>query len=234
MTETWPDDADLPSTARAEIGERVRQRLSRNPMVSRIQTDKAELFLRHGLLNPSECTQMMALVDQEAIPSKLFSGSANADYRTSSSGSMRIEIPLVQAVTNRIDTIIGLPPSQGELLQGQRYEVGQEYKVHGDYFPGTVHYWPKMRDTGGQRVWTAMIYLCDVEEGGETTFPRLGLSVPPRRGTLLVWNNMSADGSPNGETYHAALPVVRGRKYVLTRWFRERTWIPLKSNPSNR
>ncbi len=70
-----------------------------------------------------------------------------------------------------------------------------------------------------------MIYLCDVEEGGETNFPRLGLKVPPRRGTLLIWNNMRPDGSPNGETVHAALPVMRGTKYVLTRWYRERTWI---------
>jgi prolyl 4-hydroxylase len=103
--------------------------------------------------------------------------------------------------------------------------VGQEYKVHGDYFPAGVHYWPLMQRTGGQRVWTTMIYLCDVEDGGETYFPRLGLKVPPRRGTLLIWNNMLTDGSPNGDTYHAALPVVRGRKYVMTRWFRERAWV---------
>jgi prolyl 4-hydroxylase len=96
MSEAWPDDADLPSIARAEIGERVRQRLSRNPMISRIQTDKAEMFLRHGLMSPQECAQMMALVDEEAIPSKLFSSGENPGYRTSSSGNMRMDNPLVQ------------------------------------------------------------------------------------------------------------------------------------------
>jgi prolyl 4-hydroxylase len=228
MSDNWPDDADQPSTARAQIGEAVRQRLARNPMVSRIPHDKAEMFLRHGLVTPQECAQLMALVDEEARPSRLFSGSAKDGYRTSSSGDMRIDNPLVQLVIRRIDALLGLEMSHGELLQGQRYEPGQEYKVHCDYFPAKVHYWPQMRASGGQRVWTTMIYLCDVEEGGETHFPRLGLKVPPRRGTLLIWNNMRPDGMPNGETIHAALPVVRGKKYVMTRWYRERPWSSIE------
>ena len=228
MSDTWLDDADLPSTARAEIGAHVRQRLARNPMVSRIETGgRAEMFLRHGLIAPQECIQLMALVDEEAISSKLFSGSDNPGYRTSSSANMRIDNPLVQAITKRIDTLMGIESSRGELLQGQRYDPGQEYKVHCDYFPPRVHYWPQIKATGGQRVWTTMIYLCDVEEGGETHFARLGLKVPPRRGTLLIWNNMLADGSPNGETLHAALPVIKGRKYVMTRWYRERDWVSI-------
>lgn len=224
MSDTLPDDPEIASPIRAAIGEAVRQRLSRNPMVTRLPTDKAEMFLRHGLMNPKECEEMIALIDGEAQPSKLFSGSANADYRTSWSCNMRIENPLVATVTKRIDTLMGIDPSWGELLQGQRYHPGQEYRVHCDYFPPRVHYWPVMRKCGGQRVWTTMVYLCDVEEGGETEFPRIGIKVPPRRGTLLIWNNMRPDGSPNGETVHAALPVVRGAKYVLTHWFRERPW----------
>lgn len=226
MSETWPDDADQPSSARAAVGEAVRRRLTRNPMVSRIATEKAEMFLRHGLLSPQECAGMVALIDADSKPSKLFSGSAKPDYRTSSSCDLRSSEPLVQLVTQRIDTLLGLPTTQGELLQGQSYTAGQEYKVHCDYFPAYADYWPAMRASGGQRCWTAMIYLQDVEEGGETHFPRLGVLVPPRRGTLLIWNNMRADGSPNGETIHAARPVVRGSKYVLTKWYRERPWTP--------
>lgn len=230
MTTDLPDEADLPSAARAAIGESVRRRLQRNPMVTQIAGERVEMFLRHGLLSPAECTRMMELIDAEAIPSKLFSGSASADYRTSWSCNLRIEDPLVSLATKRIDALMGLDSSWGELLQGQRYGPGQEYKVHCDYFPAQASYWPLMRECGGQRVWTTMIYLCDVEEGGETEFPRLGIKVPPRRGTLLIWNNMRPDGSPNGETIHAALPVVRGTKYVVTKWYRERTWIPRPIN----
>ena len=69
-----------------------------------------------------------------------------------------------------------------------------------------------------------MIYLCDVEEGGQTCFTRIGVSVPPQRGALLVWNNAAPDGSPNVDTLHAALPVIRGTKYVITKWYRTRPW----------
>ncbi|HZV17977.1 MAG TPA: 2OG-Fe(II) oxygenase [Sphingobium sp.] len=225
MNDIWLDDADLASPARAEIGERVRQRLKRNPMVSNVPTDRAEMFLRHGLVSPRECTELIARIDAGCKPSKLFSGT-NKDYRTSSSCNLDIYDPLVIAVTRRMDALLGIETQYGELLQGQRYEPGQQYHLHCDYFPANVPYWPAMRVSGGQRCWTAMAYLCDVDEGGETQFPRLGVTVPPRAGTLLIWNNMLADGSPNHDTLHAALPVVKGAKYVVTRWYRERPWEP--------
>lgn len=225
MRETWLDDADVASPARAAIGETVRQRLGRNPMVSRVDTPRAEMFLRHGLVSPRECQQLMAMADEGCKPSKLFSGT-DSGYRTSSSCNLDVQDPLVIAVTRRIDALMGLDGDTGELLQAQRYQPGQQYHLHCDYFPGQGHYWPAMRVSGGQRCWTAMAYLCDVEEGGETHFPRLGVTIPPRAGTLLMWNDMTADGSPNYDTLHAALPVVKGAKYVVTRWYRERKWEP--------
>ena len=49
---------------------------------------------------------------------------------------------------------------------------------------------------------------------------------PPRAGTVLMWNNMDATGAPNRDTLHAALPVTKGVKYIVTRWYRERRWEP--------
>jgi prolyl 4-hydroxylase len=83
-----------------------------------------------------------------------------------------------------------------------------------------------MRKSGGQRCWTAMIYLSPVEAGGETHFPLCEFAVPPREGMILMWNNMMPDGTPNRQSLHAALPVERGVKYVVTKWFRERPWTP--------
>lgn len=224
METLYPDDADLPSPARATLGEQIGRRLRRNPMVSTIANDKVEIFVRHGFLTPAECTQMIERIEANNMPSRLFSGAEQDGYRTSSSCNMDPEDALVVKVTARIDALTGFATDLGETIQGQRYHAGQEYKVHCDYFPKLASYWPQMRDAGGQRCWTAMMYLCDVAEGGETHFPRAGFMIPPRAGTLLVWNNMRADGSPNGETLHAALPVQRGTKYVLTKWYRERPW----------
>lgn len=223
----YPDDPDIPSTTRAEIAARVSGKLRRNPMVSTIANEKMEIFVRHGFLTPAECTAMMAKIDADSVPSKLFSGRKKDGFRTSSSCNLDPTDPLVVKLTARIDALTGFATELGETLQGQRYAETQQYKAHCDYFPGNVSYWPDMRDAGGQRCWTAMIYLNATQEGGETHFVHAGFMVPPRAGTVLVWNNMRPDGAPNVETLHAALPVTSGVKYVLTKWYRERPWTPV-------
>jgi prolyl 4-hydroxylase len=46
--------------------------------------------------------------------------------------------------------------------------------------------------------------------------------VAPKIGRILIWNNMALDGSPNPWTIHEGLPVERGSKYIVTKWYRER------------
>ena len=41
---------------------------------------------------------------------------------------------------------------------------------------------------------------------------------------LVLWNNALPDGTVNDDTLHAATPVERGVKYVITKWFRTRPW----------
>lgn len=221
----FEDDGDKPSRSRAKIGARIAARLGRNPMVERVASDRMAFFLRPGFASPEECALMRAMIDASARPSVLFAGSQSAGYRTSYSGHLDRDNALVRTLSDRIDAIMGAEANTGETLQGQRYHPGQEYKPHRDSFPVNGTYWPEMRDRGGQRCWTAMLYLSAVEEGGETEFPRAGFMVPPVEGTLALWNNLRPDGAPNPETLHAALPVRKGVKYVATRWYRERPWI---------
>ena len=182
------DDGGVASPARASIGDAVRARLDRNPMVSRIDAPNLDIYGRQAFLSAEECAGLRTLIDSSARPSTLFSGSANAEYRTSHSGNLSPWDPLVESITNRICALTGLPASHGETLQGQRYTQGQEYRVHCDYFPVTADYWQQMRGTGGQRTWTAMIYLSAVEAGGETHFPQCEFMVPPVEGMILIWN----------------------------------------------
>lgn len=224
MTSDPIDDGGTASPLRAQFGDSVRARLDRNPMVSRIDAPHLDIYGRHAFLTAAECAGLRDQIDLTAKPSTLFSGSANADYRTSHSGNLDPWNPLVETITARICALTGLPAAHGETLQGQRYTAGQEYKTHCDFFPVTASYWPAMRASGGQRTWTAMIYLSPVEEGGETHFPSCEFMVPPVEGMILVWNNMGRDGAPNRYSLHAARPVVRGTKYVVTKWFREKPW----------
>ena len=210
--------------ALAACGEQVRQRLAGDPGAYRLPTDRAEIFAFGNFLAPAECDRLIALVDATAKPSAVFQHGAEEQFRTSYSGDVDRNDPLVRMVERRIDDLLGIEPDHGETIQGQRYHPGQQFKAHCDWFWTIADYWPGESRRGGQRAWTAMAYLNAVEEGGATEFSRLGLTVQPQPGALLVWNNALPDGRPNIDTLHAALPVVRGAKYVITKWYRTRRW----------
>lgn len=211
--------------ALANTGKVVRERLEADPSAYKVETDKAELYAISEFLRPSECEHMIALIDDVAKPSEVFQEVYQAQYRTSYSGDVDQQDSIVKMVERRICDLIGIDLSWGESVQGQRYQPGQEFKDHCDWFDTTSNYWQEEIGRGGQRSWTAMAFLNEVDEGGETIFPHLEVQIPPQTGALLLWNNALPDGSPNPNTLHAALPVVNGVKYVVTKWFRTRPWI---------
>ena len=72
----------------------------------------------------------------------------------------------------------------------------------------------------GNRTWTFMVYLNDGMEGGATRFTAADISIQPRQGMALFWNNLREDGSPDPRVIHAGEPVTRGFKAIITQWFR--------------
>lgn len=225
MTTNETDIAPSPDKAAlSRLGKTVRARLEADPSMHRVPVEQAELYAASQFLTPGECAHMISLVDAVARPSELFDQPYESAYRTSYSGDVERSDSVVQMVERRICDALGIDLAWGESVQGQRYEPGQEFKEHCDWFDTRAGYWPEEVDRGGQRSWTVMAFLNEVEEGGETYFPHLGVKVPPQQGALLAWNNALADGTPNHDTLHAALPVEKGVKYVVTKWFRTRPW----------
>ena len=119
---------------------------------------------------------------------------------------------------------MGIEPSWGETIQGQRYLPGQEFQPHHDWFYHDTSYWEFEMGRGGQRSITAMAFLNEVPAGGTTDFIDLGISLEPKPGVLLIWNNATPDGEPNSKTTHAGRPVLDGVKYVVTNWYRTMPW----------
>lgn len=219
-----PAKANPDRAALVRVGQRVRARLAADPAVRQLPVDQAELFSVPGFLTPAECDRFIAMVEAVAKPSTLYDQSYDAGVRTSYSGDVDPTDPFVRMITRRIDDLLGMEGSWGETVQGQRYLPGQEFRIHCDWFPTDSAFWKTESALGGQRSWTAMIYLSDVEEGGATDFPYLHYSSVPQRGSLLVWNNVSPEGVPNMMTLHAGTPVVKGVKYIVTKWYRTRPW----------
>lgn len=219
MSDTVPDQQAL-----ARLGEKVRARLAANPAVYRIEDARIELFAIGGFLTDDECARLMAMIDAVARPSSLHELDYASGFRTSYSGDLDPRDPFVADISARIDAVLGVRPAIGEPVQGQRYLPGQEFKPHNDWFYTSESYWPGEERRGGQRSWTAMAYCNRPEAGGATAFTLLGLAIEPKPGVLLLWNNALPDGRPNEATLHAGLPVVRGAKYIITKWYRTRRW----------
>ncbi|MBW8754364.1 MAG: 2OG-Fe(II) oxygenase [Sphingomonadales bacterium] len=225
MSGAPPADPPLADRAAlARVGAAVRQRLEADPSVHRVPVDRAEIFAAGGFLTPDECAHLMAMIDRVAKPSPTFNPESSIRYRTSYSGDVDAGDSFVRMIERRICDLLGLDMTWGETVQGQRYEPGQEFHAHYDWFDTAAAYWPGEAERGGQRSWTAMAYLNDMPEGGATSFVNLGASVQPQAGALLMWNNALPDGSPNPDVRHAALPVTSGVKYIITKWFRTRRW----------
>ncbi|MET0250683.1 MAG: 2OG-Fe(II) oxygenase [Novosphingobium sp.] len=220
-TVSSPDQGAL-----ARLGTSVRQRLEADPAVYKLPPDEIEIYAVKNFLTPQECARLMGIIGAVAQPSTLFTTPYDAGHRTSYSGDVNPHDPFVKMIERRIDDLLGIRGDCGETVQGQRYDVGQEFRPHQDYFHTTEDYWLRERRRGGQRSWTAMAYLNRVEEGGATEFTAIGLRIPPQPGALLVWNNMKPDGTPNSDTIHAGRPVVKGTKYIVTKWYRSRAWAP--------
>lgn len=208
----------------ARIGANVRGRLDRQPGARRLGNGKAEIYALDTFLDAGECAHLIGLIDALAQPSRVLDEEQWPDYRTSCSSDLHRDDACVQAIEKRLCDLTGIASACSEAVQGQRYESGQYFNEHCDWFDTEASYWARESGCGGQRSWTAMVYLNAVEKGGATDFTRMCLSVTPQPGALLLWNNAMPDGSPNPWTMHAARPVLRGTKYVVTKWFRARTW----------
>lgn len=206
------------------VGASVRQRLEADPQAYKVETDKAEIFAVGNFLTPAECKRLCTMIDATAQPSTLHEQDYASGFRTSYSGNLDRRDPFVMGISRRIDDLLGMNPICGEAIQGQRYLPGQQFKPHNDWFYTSEKYWELERKRGGQRCWTAMAFLNTVEEGGETHFTEVGVKIEPKPGVLLVWNNALPDGTPNEDTMHAGTPVIRGSKYVITKWYRTRKW----------
>ncbi|EFV76895.1 2OG-Fe(II) oxygenase [Cytobacillus oceanisediminis] len=174
------------------------------------------------VLSSEECDELISLSRSRLQPSLVVdrgSGEERAGSgRTSKSMAFRLkENELVERIETRIAELTGYPAENGEGLQILNYGLGEEYKPHFDFFP------PHMADAskGGQRVGTFLIYLNDVEDGGETVFSKAGLSFVPKKGAAIYFHYGNAQGQLDRLSVHSSVPVRKGEKWAATKWIRE-------------
>lgn len=212
----------------AQMGREVVARLDAHPNVRQAKVTAAAIYYHLNFLSDQECDTLINLIESKnELSGVLGDKEYDTDFRNSHSSYLDRWADEVLPLDDRVADLLGIPRENAETLQGQRYMPGQQFLAHQDWFHKDCKTYERTMSTGGQRTWTAMIYLNDVEGGGETWFPQAGIRVAPRRGMLLVWNNMHPDGTPNLATIHEGCKVTSGVKYIVTKWFRERPWFDM-------
>lgn len=169
-----------------------------------------------NVVSDEECEALINLSKDKMKRSKIGETREVNAQRTSSSMFFEdSENELVEKIENRISTIMNIPIEHAEGLQILQYAPGQEYKAHFDFFNESS------RAAANNRISTLIIYLNDVEEGGQTTFPSLNISVEPKKKSAVYFEYFYNDQALNDLTLHAGNPVIKGEKWVATQWIRK-------------
>ncbi len=187
--------------------------------------------LLDDLLSPEECRRLVELatgrLQRSQVVDRASGAAQTSGLRTSEGAHFSLgENPVVDCLERRIAALTGVPIDHGEPLQVLHYLPGGEYLPHHDYFPPAEPGSAAHLSCGGQRIATVVVYLADVEEGGETVFPSLRLSIRPRIGSAAYFKYFDRHGEVDPRCLHAGAPVKRGEKWIATKWLRQSPYRP--------
>ncbi len=129
---------------------------------------------------------------------------------------------LLQAKMSRA---CGVPMSHMEAPAVLNYAAGEEASDHYDFVNPAIADYAGEIARNGQRVVTFLVYLNDDYEGGETSFPTLGISHKGRRGQGLYFVNAYSDMRPDLRMLHAGRPPTRGVKWIVSQFIRSRPML---------
>lgn len=184
-----------------------------------------------NVLSAEECEQLIALARPRLRPSTVVDPATGenrvAEYRNSEGMFFSLcETPFIAALDARFSQIANLPVDHGEGLQVLRYAPGSHSTPHFDFLMPRNPTSEQSLRRSGQRVSSLVAYLNDVPGGGETIFPHAGLSICPRRGNAVYFEYCNSRGQVDAASLHAGAPVTAGEKWAVTKWTRERRFVP--------
>ena len=177
-----------------------------------------------------DCEALIAMARPRLRPSTTVDPLTGRDrageHRSSLGMFFRLrENALVARLDDRVSQLMNLPVENGEGLQVLHYPAGARSAPHFDFLVPSNAANQASLERSGQRVSTLVSYLNDVAEGGETVFPDSGWSVSPQRGSAVYFEYCNSLGQLDRASLHAGAPVLRGKKWVATKWMRQRRFV---------
>lgn len=192
-----------------------------------LSVESPTLRVLNNLLSQGECEALIleAKPRLQRAMTVDSTGKHQVDARRTSEGMFFSvgETTLVKRIEQRIATLLSIPVDHGEGLQVLHYLPGQQYEPHHDWFDPEQPGFAAITAKGGQRVASVVMYLNTPETGGGTAFPEIGLTVTALRGSAVYFAYDTGDTA----SLHAGLPVLKGEKWIATKWLRERPFQTL-------
>lgn len=189
-----------------------------------ISTQPRIYYIRN-FLSSEECDHIIDLARPQLTRSSVIddkSGGTKIDPARTSQGMFFEQFPkdsLLKEIDKRVVALTLIPLENTEAIQVLQYKTGAEFKPHWDYFdPSTVGGIENLK-RGGQRVATLILYLNTPQKGGETVFPKIDKKVKAEKGNAVLFYNCTPDGNVDPLTMHGGAPVVKGEKWIATKWF---------------
>ena len=188
-------------------------------------SENPKILLIKGLLTKDEIDHVLQISEGRFKQSGIVTDKGlnePSSARTSTTCMLlKNETAMVTNIENKLCAMVGKTSRELEPLQLVKYEVGEEYKPHYDYFPSGSPGSLSAIGNQGQRSMTFFVYLQKPEAGGQTFFPKLDLKISPEPGDAIFWFDLDENAKENPLTEHGGLPVEKGTKIAMNVWFRE-------------
>ena len=182
-----------------------------------------------GFTSAGACDWLMEQSRGKLQPSMMFDGQKSTFLATRTCSDFVFDIivagVVLVLVRARIEAVTRLSTVAMEPPQIFHYAEGQEIKPHYDYLYDGESGYGRDGSYQGDRIATFLLYLNDDYEGGELDFPRVGVRHRGRKGDGVYFAHVDGDGKPDKLSLHAALPIIKGEKYILSQWIHDRPFV---------
>lgn len=194
--------------------------------------DQPPIYLIDNFLTARECTALINLAKKKGMKEQKIQFAINGKkqalskknrdvYNSYKAEFVQGENKTISKIEKQIEALTGIPAENGDNVAVACYEKGGYFKPHYDIYPGGDSW---IND----RIISVILYLNDVEEGGETTFPYTGIKVIPKKGTALIFYNILNMSLPQKgkamkmpkqikldlNSLHHSEPVRKGEKWM--------------------
>jgi len=191
--------------------------------------DQPRIRFTPGFASAAECRWIIARTRDKLGPAMVWDSVGGMGKLDPNRSNSAVELRLTdmdvvtEVVRARISVAARLPEPIFETPQVMHYSIGQEFRPHHDFLDPKEPGYAADLAHRGQRIATFLIYLNDDFEGGETEFPKAGISHRGSTGDALFFANITQEGAPDPLTLHAGRPPTKGEKWIFSQWIRDRS-----------